>query len=286
MTPPVHPARWCVLTRLGLALSVTGLITALPGRSLAAEIQVDTELILLVDVSGSVTTAQFTSLMNSYAQAIASAAVVNAIQSGSLGKIATTLVFWGGEHDQTVAVPWMEISNAGDAQTFASLLLSAARPFEGRTAIGSALSYATPLFGTETGGTANGFQSLVQIIDVSGDGVDNSTPPRGDRAANLRAARDQALAAGVDMINGLPIGDVDGSLVAYYAANVIGGRAGGTAAFSEEATGYDVLEKALIAKLTREISAGAAANQAVPEPTSVSLSALAVAALLLRRSRS
>ena len=50
-----------------------------------------------------------------------------------------------------------------------------------------------------------------QIIDVSGDGEDNNTPPSPNYAQNVRTARDAAIAAGVDMINGLPIGNAGGS---------------------------------------------------------------------------
>lgn len=282
MWPPTHP-RWrrsSMRSCLVLAAAWSAVFTPL---CTLASVKVDTELILLVDVSGSVTSGQFSSLMGSYARAITSSSVVDAIQSGDFGKIAATLVFWGGETDQMVAVPWMEISNQDQAAQFASLLLSATRPFEGKTALGSALNYATPLFGDETGGKDNGFSSLMQIIDVSGDGVDNSTPPRGDRAANVRAARDHALASGVDMINGLPIGDTNGSLVAYYRQNVIGGSAGDTEAFTEEAKDYVVLEKALVSKLTREITAGAEAGQVVPEPSTAVLTMSGLIAACIRR---
>lgn len=282
MWPPTHP-RWrrapmrsCLVLAAAWSVALTPLCTL-------ASVKVDTELILLVDVSGSVTSDQFSSLIGSYARAITSSSVVDAIQSGSFGKIAATLVFWGGETDQMIAVPWMEISNQDQAAQFASLLLSATRPFEGRTALGAALNYATPLFGDETGGPDNGFSSLTQIIDVSGDGIDNATLPRGDRAENVRAARDHALASGVDMINGLPIGDTDGSLVAYYTRNVIGGSVGDTASFTEEARDYLVLEKALVSKLTREITAGAQTGQVVPEPSAAVLAASGLIAACIRR---
>jgi len=282
MASPNRPSRWWpVLLRNCLVLFWTLLATLIPSKT-SASVAVDTELILLVDVSGSVTSEQFSSLLNSYAQAITSSSVLDAIQSGNYGKIAATMVFWGGETDQVVAVPWMEISNTSQAADFSSLLLAATRPFEGRTAIGSALDFATPLFGTETGGADNGFSSLVQIIDVSGDGVDNSTPPRGDRAANVRSARDRALAAGVDMINGLPIADTSGTLLAYYAENVIGGAVGRTDAFAEEATTYEELEHSLVLKLTREITAGAEIKT-IPEPSAAGLLGLVSLTLLVRR---
>lgn len=283
MTSPNRYPRWSVAFRMCLALSVSSATAVFSSQS-AAAIEVDTELILLVDVSGSVTSEQFTSLMNSYAAAITSSSVLDAIQSGDYGKIAATLVFWGGETSQVVAVPWMEISNATQAASFSTLLLAATRPFEGRTAIGSALNYATPLFGTETGGQDNGFSSLVQIIDISGDGFDNASPPRGDREENVRAARDASLATGVDMINGLPIGNTDGSLAAYYARNVIGGSVGDVSAFVQDADTYANVEGSLVTKLTREIGA-ATGNKVVPEPSTAFLSLITSVFLLRHRSR-
>lgn len=285
MAPPNHPSRWWPAPlRICLVLSGSLFATLIPQNTSAA-VEVDTELLLLVDVSGSVTSDQFSSLLNSYARAVTSSSVLDAIQSGNYGKIAATLVFWGGETSQVVAVPWMEISNATQAADFSSLLLSATRPFEGRTAIGSALDFSVPLFGTETGANDNGFSSLVQIIDISGDGVDNSTPPRGDRSVNVRDARDRALAAGVDMINGLPIGDTNGSLVAYYEENVIGGKIDEIDAFVERADTYEALEQSLVTKLTREISVGARSG-AVPEPSTTLSAAAGSMLLFIRRRRS
>ncbi len=281
MVPRNLPKRWLAVFRTCLVLSAFPLAALLPSTS-AAAVAVDTELILLVDVSGSIDAQQFSSLMESYAQAMTTSAVLDAIQSGDYGKIAATLVFWGGETSQVVAVPWMEISNTSQAADFSALLLAATRPFEGKTAIGSALTYATALFGTETGGLDNGFSSLVQIIDISGDGVDNATPPRGDREANVRAARDAALAAGVDMINGLPIGDSGGTLAAYYTQHVIGGSVGDTDAFIENADTYDAVERSLVTKLTREISAAAVAR-VVPEPSALAFAFLGSSLVLLRR---
>jgi len=128
----------------------------------------------------------------------------------------------------------MLIDSAESANSFADQLSGTSRPFSGMTAIGSGINYGTTLFGSETGGEANGFESAAQIIDVSGDGTDNNTPPDNtDRAANVRASRDASLAAGVDMINGLPIGNAGGALEQYYIDNVIGGSAGGVDAFTQ-----------------------------------------------------
>src|SRR5262249_56270995 len=60
-----------------------------------------------------------------------------------------------------------------------------------RTSISGALQFAKPLF------DASGFNGIRRVIDVSGDGANNSGPP-------VTLLRDDVLAAGIT-INGLPI---------------------------------------------------------------------------------
>ncbi len=250
-------------------------------------ISVDTELMLLVDVSGSVDSTEYSLMMDGYQRAFRNSSVIDAIQSGENGSIAASVVFWSGASDQQIGVDWMLIDGAESANRFADSLSQTARPFSGMTAIGSGVDYGAGLFGSETGGAANGFESIAQIIDVSGDGTDNNTPPDNtDRAANVRASRDAALSNGVDMINGLPIGNAGGALEQYYTDNVIGGSAGGVDAFTQAALDFGDVENALVMKLQREVSAGAVASTgAVPEPSAVMLMSGALGLLLFRRNR-
>lgn len=272
------------LTRKQVAAAT--LLTTLPHQSQAAN--VDTELLLLVDVSGSVNSSEYNLMMQGYANAFRSTNLISAISSGYHGSIAVALAFWSGANDQSIGVNWMEISNTSSANDFASAIEATTRPFNGMTAVGSALSYGSTLFGDEVGGVDNGYQSLVQVIDISGDGEDNNTPPdTGDRAENVRNARDQAIANGVDMINGLPIGNAGGDLNGYYANNVIAGAAGDTDAFIQPTATFSDVENSLSLKLTREIEAAGVESvqvASVPEPsTSLLLSFLSP--LLLHRKR-
>ena len=95
----------------------------------------------------------------------------------------------------------------------------AAAPYRraARTSISGALTFAKPLF------DASGYRGLRRVIDVSGDGTNNSGPL-------VVPARDEVLAAGIT-INGLPIMlkrpmpgtmDID-DLDIYYEDCVIGG---------------------------------------------------------------
>ncbi|MBK1790810.1 DUF1194 domain-containing protein [Persicirhabdus sediminis] len=247
-------------------------------------VDVDTELLLLVDVSGSVDSSEYDLMMQGYADAFDSASVLSAIQSGAQGAIAVSLVFWSGATQQQVGVDWMLIDDAASAAAFSDAIEASTRPFNGSTAIGSALQYGATAFGTETGQADNGFTSVSQIIDISGDGTDNNTPPdEVSRELNVQAGRDAALASGVDMINGLPIGDEDGVLKTYYEDNVIGGSAGGVDAFAQQTDTFGDVQTSLEAKLISEVGAGAVQSTAIPEPRVAALAGLGMLFILCKR---
>ena len=312
----------------------------------ASAADVDTELLLLVDVSGSVSTSEYNLMMKGYASAFRQSSVLESIQSGARGSIAVALAFWSAANQQKIGVDWTMISDQESANSFADSLGKLSRPYSSTTALGSAIQYGSELFGTETGGADNGFSSLVQVIDVGGDGEDNASPwakadnaesvraardgalkagvdminglpigkgegdlvgyyaendvggdgednaspwAKADNAESVRAARDGALKAGVDMINGLPIGKGEGDLVGYYAENVVGGSAGEVKAFVQPTANFADIEKSLTTKLTREVGAAAVQSiqniSAVPEPGFLPLFAGSLGMLLLVRRR-
>lgn len=286
--PPRTPKPELVSRCFALCLIVGSFAFATwPSRAWAAPVAVDTELILLVDVSGSVTDADFALLTAAYGMAMTNSAVLDAIQNGQVGKIATSLLFWSSHDRQSIGVDWMEISDLSSAQAFSNQITSTTRPFGGQTAIAAALDVATPMFGTETGGAENGFQSVTQIIDVAGDGVDNSSRPRRlDRSVTVAASRDAALAAGVDLISGIAIGDISGDLEDYYANYVIGGAIADTEAFTNTADAFSSLQSALVSNLVNGINASAirSTQNAVPEPKTLLFLPFSIL-LLFRRQR-
>ena len=260
----------------------------LMAAGLRAQTKVDTELLLMIDVSGSVTSKDYAQMMDAYGSAMTSSAVLDAIQGGGTGKIAAAVAFWSSANRQTVGVGWMEISDLGSARVFAGRIREVARPFLGTTAIAAAIDFAVPLFGTETGGRENGFHSHSQIIEIAGDGTDNSSPPRMlDRSVNVMAARDNALRSGVDMINGLGLNTTPERVSEYYQRYVIGGEVAGTPSFVRAVDNYDAFEEMLAANLVAGISAGsrASAMEAVPEPSAALLVMPGALLLLLRRRR-
>jgi hypothetical protein len=197
----------------------------------AKAVPVDVELQLLVDTSGSVSAEEFALQLNGYAEAFRSAEVKNAIASGTLGSVAVQLVFWAA--DQEVAIDWFLIDSASAADSFADMVAALSDPFGGGTRIDRAIEFGFPLFFN------NAFEGARQVVDISGDG--NSSP------SSTREARDAALAAGVDTINGLVIEDSD--LIEFYEDNVIGGMG----AFVMFAATFQDFADAIRTKLVTEI---------------------------------
>jgi hypothetical protein len=162
--------------------------------------------------------------------------VVNAILGSQGGSIAATLIYWSGAGQEQQAVPWTLINSAGTASAFATAINNAARPYSGNTGLGEAIQFTAPLFFN------NSFEGLRQVMDVSGDGTDNSG------ALTPAAARAAALALGVDTINGLVIG-TDAGVLAEYTNNVIGG----TGAFVDQVSTFAEFGAAIEQKLIREV---------------------------------
>ncbi|MEO6568061.1 MAG: DUF1194 domain-containing protein, partial [Opitutaceae bacterium] len=201
---------------------------------------------------------------NGYVQAFQSAAIQNAIDAGVLGRIAVTYIEWSGATEHSQLVGWTLIDTAAQANAFASAISGTSRAFAGLTAPGSALNFATPLFASSN----NVFTSDRWVIDVSGDGNQND-------GANTLTARNAALAAGVDTINGIVIlGDV--GLSAFYLSNIVGGANG----FLETASTFGDFGEAIDRKLVREIR-----QTPVPEPSTYGVigAAILMGGIVLRR---
>jgi hypothetical protein len=207
---------------------------------------VDLQLVLAVDVSGSVNEQRFLLQRDGYAAAFRHRQVLDAIRSGSHGAISATMVQWTGPRLQEVAVSWARISDAASAEAFARAIERAPRVlFGGGTSISGAIDYAAAMF------AGSPFKGLRQVIDVSGDGINNRGRP-------TVFARDEAVAAGI-VINGLPILAIEPGLDFYYRQSVIGGPG----AFVIAAENYETFGEAIRRKLILEIAAGSALPQRV-----------------------
>ena len=250
--------------------------------SLAEE--VDTEIVILVDVSGSTRDVNFDVVKQSYANSFRSAEVQQAIQKGGNKSIAVSVVYWASRNRQYTAVEWMKVYDSASANQLADAIMASVKPFGGRTALGSAIDFAAAHFGHETGGSANGFESMYQVVNISGDGIDNATPPRRrDRALNVAEARDNAMAAGVDMIDGVPWEVTEEGLDQYFRDHVIAGEVRGRMADTVAVTDTDNINSALTNQLVKEIEL--ATVDATPEPSSTLLLLSGCGVLIFRRKR-
>lgn len=199
-----------------LARSLTALVAAalLAGTAPApAAVSVDLELVLAVDVSGSMDREEQTIQRDGYVAAIACPEFWSAVRTGAWQRIAVTYVEWAGRGEQTVVVPWRLVDSPEAARRFAGEL--ADRPISQihATSISGAIDFAAGLF------DGNGFDGWRRVIDISGDGSNNQGGP-------VAAARDAALARGI-VINGLPLllrpATAGTNLDTYFSACVIGG---------------------------------------------------------------
>lgn len=223
----------------------------------ASAVNVALELALLVDISGSVDATEYNLQKTGYINAFNDATIQANIASLT-GGIAVTYIEWSGAAEQYQLVGWTHITGAASSSAFASAIAGTTRAGGGSfnlTAPGSAINFATPLFGS------NSFDAPRQVIDVSGDGEENN-------GANTATARNNSLAAGVDTINGLAIGG-GATLANWYNANI----KGGANAFVIQAATFADFDNAVRTKIGREIIT------TVPEPTSLALAGLALLGL-------
>jgi hypothetical protein len=207
----------------------------------------DLEVILAADVSRSIDDGEFDLQRKGYAAALTDPRVLTAIHGRTNGAVGVCFVEWSGEEDQQVVVDWTEIRDEEDAGTVAAAIIAAPRSFMGRTSISAAIDFAMTRF------AAAKWQANRRIIDISGDGTNNSGRP-------ITEARDQAIATGVT-INGLAIindrpnlgysahTQPPGGLPLYYKQNVIGGPN----AFLIVVEDFNSFADAMANKLAKEI---------------------------------
>ncbi|MGF1660355.1 MAG: DUF1194 domain-containing protein [Rubrimonas sp.] len=225
------------------------LLAALIARPVAAQApvwdDVDLELVLLADASGSIDFQELRFQRQGYADAMADPLVISAIRDGAHGRIAVTYVEWADAASQHVVVDWMLVGSAEDAALFGDRLMAPPREAFGRNAIGAALMKGVEMI------ASNHHEGFRKVIDFSGDSANNWNGP------SIAAGRQAALDAGIT-INGLAIlclvcatGRADGyDLEAAFRDRIIGGPG----AFVVTADGSEAFANAVRRKLILEIS--------------------------------
>jgi Protein of unknown function (DUF1194) len=212
---------------------------------------VDVALVLVDDVSGSINDDEYKLEKQGYYDAFTNSGVVSAIQGGPIGAIAVAFVEFAGEGQVETVVNWTVIHDAASSRAFAQKLQDAPRSSWGHTAIGEGVTLAMQDL------AGSGVQATRRVIDVAGDGTNNSGRPVED-------ARDEAAKQGI-VINGLAIANESdipwlqrhthppGGLGNYYRHSVTAGET----SFVLEVHSYESFTEAVTRKLVQEIAATA-----------------------------
>ncbi|CAN7717037.1 DUF1194 domain-containing protein [Neorhizobium sp. LjRoot104] len=201
-----------MLTTLAMLMSLSATATA-PMVAQQRGGEVDVELVLAVDTSRSMDYEEVRVQREGYVEALKHKEFIDAVKTGLTGRIAISYFEWAGDVVPESIIDWTVIENEQDAINFAAKL--EARPIntQRRTSISAAIAQGATMI------VANSYRGMRQVIDVSGDGPNNSGNP-------VVPARNKAMEAGI-IINGLAImlrpSGAAGGLDKYYGDCVIGG---------------------------------------------------------------
>jgi hypothetical protein len=210
---------------------------------------VDLALVLLTDVSRSMSDREYQMVKDGYKAAFADPEVIKAILANSKG-VAIAYVEFSGTNEFTVVKGWDVLTNSASARTFGDAVAIAPRTSSGNTALAPSIKRAAEML------TADASAVGRRVIDVASDHLWD-----GGRAATVR---DAAIAAGITInalpiIDTRPIGTFDGRMsyaewgseggVAFYRNYVIGGPG----SFLIEVHDYAAFGEALKRKLLREL---------------------------------
>ena len=194
------------------------------------------ELVLALDSSASVDAREFDLQNEGIARAFGDPDVLKAVNNMRPNGAAIAVVQWGGPGETQLVLPFTHIENARDAKAFGFRISLIRRWMRASsTSIATGVADSTALI------NGNQFDGFRKVIDVSGDGPENS-------GADLDAARKDALASGIT-INGLSIEAEDQGLHKYYLEHVIAGAD----SFVEPAQGFKDFARAIREKLLREL---------------------------------
>lgn len=225
-----------------------GVLAALAGGLLAAAVsaqttpggEVDTALIVSVDVSNSVDERRYKLQMDGIASALEDPGVIDAILSGPQGGILFAMVSWADR--PTLVVPWQRIASREEAMAVAAQVRRLPQQGGEFTCLTQMLRTVSDKIVPQVP-----VRATRVVLDVSGDGSDNcnAQEPTG-------AVRDELVSYGVT-INGLPIleGEEAETLEGWYDENVKGGPGG----FILPAAGFEDFGRAIRRKFVIEISA-------------------------------
>lgn len=246
------------LRRAGIAISAALLLAAAATVAPAEDQQVDTALIVSIDVSNSVDADRYKLQMEGIAKALEDPGVIEAIINGPNGGILFAMVTWADRPQ--FALPWVKLASKQDALALAARVRKL--PLQGGefTCMTKMLRSVNDKIVPQIPARA-----LRVVVDVSGDGPDNCNADE-----SIEKVRDELVASGVT-INGLPIleganagATGNGAPPPVAATNGADGNGleewfkthvqGGNGSFVLPANGYSDFARAIRQKFVIEIS--------------------------------
>ncbi|MFK7945134.1 MAG: DUF1194 domain-containing protein [Paracoccaceae bacterium] len=211
-----------------------------PGAALACAL----ELILAVDVSGSINVDEFALQTEGTAAAFEDPQVAEAIINQK-GGVWATYTQWSGASRQRQVTGWHHLTDPSSMAEFANAIRRGGRNWRNySTAIGEALFHAMRV------GESAPDRCKRRVIDVSGDGVSNE-----GRAPRTMST---TLAGLGYTVNALVIRGDSPDPVKYYRDNVLAGPG----AFMEIAKDFEDYPRAIRKKLLREVDSQALLSDA------------------------
>lgn len=233
------PSRAVSVRRAALALLALAASWWTLAHAGSPQDEVDTALVVSVDVSNSVDEHRYKLQMEGIASALEDKEVIEAILNGPQGGIAVTIITWADK--PRIEVPWTRIKSREDAKAVADQVRKLPRHTGEFTCVSTMLRNVADKVVTQIPFKANRV-----VVDVSGDGTDNCNATEANGAV-----RDELVDSGVT-INGLPIleGAEKDTLEDWYKTWVKGGVSG----FVLPAQGFEDFGRAIRQKFVFEIS--------------------------------
>jgi hypothetical protein len=214
--------------------------------------EVDLELVLAADVSGSVSPELGRAQRLGFVAAFRDPDLQRALRSGPHGTVAVVYFEWAGSAHQRLVVPWTLLSTAGEIAAFADRLEEAEQHAGGgETSISGAMLFSGHLL------ASNGYEGLRRVVDIAGNGTNSEGPPVGD---GLQALRASGAIVNALILPGRTLADEgpyarlfradDEPLDAYFRNHVIGGPGSFVKSVDSE-TGF---ADAILRKLVLEVA--------------------------------
>lgn len=263
-----------ISTRLCSVASLL-MLSALPASATA----VDTELMLLVDAQ-TYSQSDFNLILDSVARTFEDQSFQDAVINGQTGKMAASVWLFNLSGEQ-VGLPWSELTNVQDMVNFAQGVRSISYPNSGGN-----VSYASALTTAANQLATNTFTGSTRQITL----IDDATGFWAADPAGTLAARNTALASGVDVINAIAFDAQwqEATVTGFYNNNVVSPNGNVSVVATPQggpksAAQIDAIVTSVTGNLMTPTVTATKAVNAVPESSSLAL--LAFGSLLVIRRR-